>query len=157
MLHLDNDDDDWSAALPQTDHIRFFRNTDWAPTSLGPLKTWSPTLRLFTSYVLAESRAACLWWGPISNLTAIYNENYAPLAAGVHPGLMGSVFQMGYPELWPSISAYFEQCKRTGAGVNYSSGVSLIVERRGWPEEAFFSGGFVPVGMPVAEGFINTL
>jgi hypothetical protein len=148
---------DWTASLPQSDHITFFRTTDWSRTSLGPLNSWSPTLRLFASYVLSDSRGACLWWGDISNLTAIYNEAYAPLAAGVHPKLMGSVFQEGYPDLWPSISQYFIQAKRTGTGVNYSSATATIVERKGYKEEAFFSGGFVPVGMPGAiEGYINT-
>ena len=146
---------DWTAALPQTDHVRFFRTTDWTRTALGPLESWSPTLRLFTGFVLADSRAACLWWGPPSNLTAIYNEHYAPLACGAHPRLMGSTFQEGYPELWPGIKAYFEQAKKTGTGVNYSSAASLVVERKGWREEAFFSGSFIPVGTP-AEGFLNS-
>lgn len=150
---------DWTAALPQTDHIRFFRNTDWSRSLLGPLHTWSPTLRLFATYVLVDSRAGCLWWGDdITKLTAIYNEHYAPLAAGAHPRLMGSIFQDGYPELWSVISPYFEQAKRTGAGVNYSSDFSTLVERHGYREEAFFSGGFVPTGMPGAvEGFTNTV
>ncbi|KAJ5055634.1 Pyoverdine/dityrosine biosynthesis protein-domain-containing protein [Bipolaris maydis] len=151
-----NEQCDWTAALPQTPHIRFFRNTDWSRTRLGPLDSWSPTLRLFASYVLTDSRAACLWWGDISHLTAIYNDKYVPLAANVHPGLMGSLFQEGYPELWPSVSAYFEQAKSTGIGVNYSSAHSTFVDRKGYREEAFFSGGFTPVGMPGAvEGYIN--
>lgn len=53
---------DWTEDLPKTDHVRFFRETDWSKSSLGPLSTWSPTLRLFTGFVLADSRAACLWW-----------------------------------------------------------------------------------------------
>jgi hypothetical protein len=147
---------DWAATLPQTDHVRFFRTTDWARTRLGPLKSWSPTLQLFASYVLSDSRPACLWWGEINSLTAIYNESYALLAASIHPKLMGSVFQDRYPDLWPSISEYFKQAKRTGTGVNYGSTTSTVVERNGYREEAFFSGAFVPVGLPVVEGFINT-
>lgn len=89
-------------------------------------------------------------------MTAIYNETYAPLAAGVHPALMGSLFQDGYPELWPSVSAYFKQARSTGIGVDYSSALSTFVERKGYREEAFFSGDFTPVGMPGAvEGYIN--
>lgn len=53
---------DWTEDLPKTDHVRFFRETDWSKSKLGPLDTWSPTLRLFTAFVLADSRAACLWW-----------------------------------------------------------------------------------------------
>ncbi|KAF1832600.1 hypothetical protein BDW02DRAFT_421108 [Decorospora gaudefroyi] len=149
-------DDDWTASLPPTDHVRFFRTTNWARTKLGPLHSWGPTLRLFASYVLCDSRAACLWWGDRDHLTAIYNETYAPLAAGLHPKLMGSIFQDGYPDLWPSISAYFDKAKRTGTGVNYSSATSTVVERNGYREETFFSGSFVPVGLPGVEGYINT-
>ncbi|KAF2853540.1 putative histidine kinase-like protein M3YPp [Plenodomus tracheiphilus IPT5] len=147
---------DWTLDLPQSDHVRFFRETDWLRSNLGPLDTWSPSLRLFTSFVLADSKPACLWWGPVDNLTAIYNEHYAALAGPLHPKLMGSTFIDGYPELWASISAYFAAAKKTRLGQNYSSAVSVVVERKGWQEEAFFSGSFVPVGGPEAEGFINT-
>jgi signal transduction histidine kinase/CheY-like chemotaxis protein len=147
---------DWTAALPQTDHVRFFRNTRWQDTALGPLTSWSPELRLFTTFVLAESRAACLWWG--DSLIAIYNQHYAPLACKAHPRLMGRTFREGYPELWPSISAYFDKCRTTASGVNYSSSASLVVERKGWREETFFSGNFVPVGPPFApHGFYNSM
>ncbi|KAF9691844.1 hypothetical protein EKO04_009985 [Ascochyta lentis] len=147
---------DWTEDLPKTDHVRFFRETDWSSSSLGPLSTWSPTLRLFTGFVLADSRAACLWWG--KDLVAVYNEHYAPLACKAHPQLMGSTFRKGFPELWSSIEPIFEQCKTTAAGVNYSSAESLIVERKGWREETFFNGNFVPVGPAYApEGFYNSM
>ena len=46
--------------------------------------------------------------------------------------------------------------KRTGQGVHYSSAVPLLVERKGWTEEAFFSGSFTPVGPPHnPDGFYN--
>ena len=154
---MDNKERDWTADLPQTDHIRFFRNTDWSKTSLGPLEDWHATLRTFTTFVLADSRPACLWWGPTSHLTAIYNAHYAPLAGVLHPRLMGATFMEGYPDLWSSICTYFEEAKTTGIGQNYSSAHPLIVERKGYKEEAFFSGSFVPLGPPPnVEGFLNT-
>lgn len=147
--------DDWTASLPHTQHVHVFRNTDWAQTKLGPVQEWSPSLRLFTGFVLADSRPACLWWGP--DLTAIYNEAYAPLAAERHPSLMGLTFQAGYPDLWPSIKTYFEECTRTGAGVNYPSARPLLVERNGCTEESFFSGSFTPIGQAHnPEGFYNS-
>ena len=135
---------DWTEQLPKTDHVRFVRNIDWARSGLGPMKDWDATLRLFTGFVLADSRAACLWWGP--DCIAIYNEHFAPMSAGVHPTLMGSTYAQGFPELWPAISGLFEEGRRTGLGQNVSSAVPLLVERNGWKEEAFFSGSFVPIG-----------
>lgn len=165
---------DWTEDLPQTDHVRFFRATEWSKSKLGPLSTWPPTLRLFTRFVLADSRAACLWWyvgrrlvnmqltmtdfDRGKDLVAVYNEHYAPLACKAHPKLMGSTFQQGYPELWSGIQPFFEQCRTTAAGVNYSSAARLLVERKGWREETFFNGNFVPVGPAYApEGFYNSM
>ncbi|KAH9863716.1 hypothetical protein J1614_009648 [Plenodomus biglobosus] len=148
---------DWTLDLPQTDHVCFFRETNWARSKLGPLQHWSPSLRLFTRFVLADSKPTCLWWGPVEHLTAIYNSHYAALAGPLHPRLMGATFMDGYPDLWPSVSVYFATAKKTRLGQSYPSAVSTIVERKGWKEEAFFSGSFVPVGgCPEAEGFINT-
>ena len=71
---------------------------------------------------------------------------------------MGSTFQKGYPELWDDIRPFFEQCRKTAAGVNYSPAASLVVERKGWKEEAFFNGNFVPIGPAYApEGFYNSM
>lgn len=157
LMCTPRDCQDWTLDLPQTDHVRFFRATNWARTRLGPVECWSPSLRLFTGFVLADSNPVCLWWGPVEELTAIYNEHYAALAGPLHPRLMGATFKEGYPELWDSISVYFTTAKKTGLGQSYPSAVSTIVERKGWREEAFFSGSFVPVGCsPEAEGFINT-
>lgn len=135
---------DWTQDLPQTAHVDLLRATDWARNGLGPLDAWGDTLRLFTGFVMADSRAACLWWGP--SAVAIYNQHFVPLCARVHPMLMGSTYAEGLPELWPAISGLFEESKRTGLGQNVSSNEPLLVERNGWKEEAFFSGSFVPIG-----------
>ncbi|KAF2638206.1 putative histidine kinase HHK15p [Massarina eburnea CBS 473.64] len=149
---------DWTEDLPQTDHVRFFRQTDWGKSRLGPLKEWNHTLRIFTCMLFADSRAACLWWGP--HLVAIYNEAYMPLSAHAHPGLMGAAFPEGYPDLWTQIKPYFDKAREQGSGVDYSSAHSLMVQRKGWKEEAFFNGNFVPIGNGPTnqpEGFYNSL
>ena len=137
---------DWTRNLAKTDHIRLFRETDWTRNGLGPLEDWDPTLQLFVNFMFADSRAACLWWGP--EYVAIYNDEFAPLCHGVHPTLMGSTYAEGFPEIWPYIRAMFEQSSKTGIGQNVTSDAPLLVERNGWKEEAFFSGSFVPIGPP---------
>ena len=65
-LHGPKDDDDdlpdWTLDLPDTTHVRFFRERDWARSRLGALRGWNHTLKLFTRMVFVDSRAACLWW-----------------------------------------------------------------------------------------------
>ncbi|KAL5386424.1 hypothetical protein DPSP01_004149 [Paraphaeosphaeria sporulosa] len=147
---------DWTHKLAQTDHVRFFRETDWNRNGLGPPKDWDPTLQLFANFVHADSRAACLWWGP--DAVAIYNEAFAPMCHGVHPALMGSTYARGFPELWPYIRLMFEESARTGIGQNVNSDTPLLVERNGWREEAFFSGSFIPIGPPHHPlGFYNSV
>lgn len=58
----DSDRPDWTLDLPETEHVRFFCERDWARSRLGPLKGWDHTLKLFTRMLFADSRAACLWW-----------------------------------------------------------------------------------------------
>lgn len=53
--------DDWTKYLPPSEHVRFFRETNWAGTPLGPLNSWGLALRLHTFTVLADSLAACLY------------------------------------------------------------------------------------------------
>lgn len=52
----------WTDVLPSTPHVRFFKETDWASTALGPLETWSNTHRQMTQMLMADSRAACMFW-----------------------------------------------------------------------------------------------
>jgi hypothetical protein len=62
MHAADDDTRDWTLDLPDTPHVRFFRETAWATSALGPLAQWDAALRLFTRMIFADSRAACLWW-----------------------------------------------------------------------------------------------
>ncbi|KAF1933113.1 putative histidine kinase HHK15p [Didymella exigua CBS 183.55] len=135
---------DWTQNLADTDHIRLFRETDWTRNGLGSLQDWDSTLQLFANFVFADSRPACLWWGP--EYVAIYNDAFAPMCHGVHPTLMGSTYAESFPEIWPQIRAMCQESIKTGVGQNVTSDAPLLVERNGWKEEAFFSGSFVPIG-----------
>lgn len=53
---------DWTKSLPQTDHVRYFRNVDWSRTALGPTSQWGTALRMYTHMVMSDSRAATLYW-----------------------------------------------------------------------------------------------
>lgn len=53
--------DNWADHLPPSEHVKFFKETNWAATHLGPLKTWSYALRLHTFTTFADSLPACLY------------------------------------------------------------------------------------------------
>lgn len=58
--------DNWADYIPTTDHVRFFRETDWEKTPMGRLQEWETALRLQVFMVLADSRPACLYWFVLS-------------------------------------------------------------------------------------------
>lgn len=60
--HRDHSDSVWVEALPQNTHVKFFKDTNWSATPLGPLKVWSSLLRQTTQFLMADSRPACLCW-----------------------------------------------------------------------------------------------
>ena len=52
----------WVNQLPISEHIQFFKSVDWSATALGPLETWSDSLRQMTRLLMSDSRAAALFW-----------------------------------------------------------------------------------------------
>jgi hypothetical protein len=53
---------DWTEDIPDSDHVRFFRSTEWHFTSIGPLESWGTALRLYTYQVFADDRPGCIYW-----------------------------------------------------------------------------------------------
>jgi hypothetical protein len=52
----------------------------------------------------------------------IYNAAYAKGVAGIkHPTLMGTGFRGPFSEIWDSVGAIFDQCRRTGNSVAVES------------------------------------
>lgn len=54
--------DDWADSIPLTEHVRFFRETDWGATPVGELRSWGVALRLYVCMLMADSRAGCVYW-----------------------------------------------------------------------------------------------
>ena len=52
----------WTDTLSDSPHVDMFRRTNWSETALGPLESWPDLLRHMTQFLMADSRAACLFW-----------------------------------------------------------------------------------------------
>ena len=59
------------------------RTLDWANTPLGPVETWSQTLKTMVSFLLANRFPILLWWGP--DYIQLYNDAYRPILGAKHP------------------------------------------------------------------------
>ncbi len=63
-------------------------NADWSATGLGPLETWSPSLKTAVGFCLRSPMPIALFVGAEQRL--IYNEYFVPfLAPGDHPAALG--------------------------------------------------------------------
>ena len=94
---------------------RLIREKDWSTTELGPLSSWSDTLRTLVSNVLDNRFEMILLWGP--NLVQIYNDAYACLMRDKHPTYLGRPTQECWPEVWHFNEPIYRRVMATGESV----------------------------------------
>lgn len=121
------------------------RDLDWAKTPLGPIASWSQTLKTIVAIVLHSRAPMLLHWGPEQAL--IYNDACLPsFRQGRHPAAMGKPARDGFPEAWPVVGPDVESAMR-GAPVMRDDALIPIV-RDGRFEEAYWSYAENPVFEP---------
>src|SRR6476646_666044 len=118
------------------------RSLDWAATPLGPTDAWPPSLRTAAAITLGSRFGLCMFWGP--ELITIYNDAYAPMLGGKHPGAMGRPLREIWPEIWDAIGPMLDGVVRT-ATPTWSEDQELALERDGAPEAAYFTFSFSPI------------
>jgi len=71
---------------------------------------------------------------------------------------MGKPFRVGWPDISDNISPIFEHAQKTGLTVDVDK-IELVSERRGFREEVYFTGQFIPLrgDSGEIEGFYNTV
>lgn len=129
-----------SAESPELE--RLIREKDWSQTSIGPMSSWSPTLKMIVNFLVANRFPILLWWGP--DYISIYNDAYRPVLATKHPMALGEPFRTVWPEiahiLLPLIDAPFN-----GGPATWMDDILLEVNRYGFTEETHFTIAYSPV------------
>jgi signal transduction histidine kinase/GAF domain-containing protein len=115
---------------------------DWARTPLGPMPSWPHSLRTSTDLCLASRFPIVLYWGP--ELVTIYNDAYAPILRSKHPWALGRPCREVWAEIWDVIGPMLMGVMNS-ATATWSDDMLLVLERRGYPEECYFSFSFTPV------------
>ncbi len=130
-------------------HIRAF---DWAQTPIGPIESWSPTLRTMVRMLLANRFPMLLWWGP--QYVSIYNDAYRPVLGTKHPWALGRPVSECWSEIWhilrPLIDAPFR-----GGPSTWNDDIELEINRYGFVEETHFTVAYSPVPDEAAESGIG--
>jgi signal transduction histidine kinase/DNA-binding response OmpR family regulator len=114
-----------------------YQHVDWSATALGPQEIWPALLRLVADLCLDSDSPVLIGWGP--DLLMLYNEAYIPLlGAEKHPWALGRPASEVQPRLWPAEQERVHDVMQTGRPYHLDDQL-LIIERRGYPEEAYFS------------------
>jgi PAS domain S-box-containing protein len=109
---------------------------DWASSALGPVRTWSMSLRAAVGICLSSRHPMVIWWGP--QLVLLYNDAWIPiLGPEKHPAL-GRPGQQVWPEVWHIIGKQLNGVLDTGEAT-WSDDQLLPAMRFGYLEEAYFT------------------
>jgi hypothetical protein len=82
----------------QSEMGSLIRSLDWATTPLGPVHSWSQSLCMAVSFLLANRFPLLLWWGP--QYISIYNDAYRPILGTKHPRALGQPVSEVWSEIW---------------------------------------------------------
>jgi len=114
-----------------------YDEVDWSATPLGPPDKWPALLRLLVDLCLDSEFPVQISWGP--ELLVLYNDAYIPLlGADKHPWALGRPASEIGPHLWPASEEHLREVMETGRPY-HSDDQRLIIDRHGYPEEAYFT------------------
>jgi hypothetical protein len=118
------------------------RAKDWSQTPLGPVETWSPTLRMMTGFLLANRFPLLLWWGP--QYLSIYNDAYRPILGNKHPDYLGRPVAECWSEIWHVLKPLIDK-PFNGGPATWMDDIQLEINRYGFVEETHFTVAYSPV------------
>ncbi|OJH37109.1 two-component system sensor histidine kinase/response regulator [Cystobacter ferrugineus] len=118
------------------------RAIDWSRTELGPVDTWPAALRTMVGVVLGSRFPMLMWWG--EHLVQVYNDGYRPILGDKHPASMGAPGAEVWKEIWSTIGPMAEGVLR-GAPATWSEHLLLLMNRKGFFEEAYFTFSYSPI------------
>ncbi|TMJ02148.1 MAG: PAS domain S-box protein [Alphaproteobacteria bacterium] len=117
---------------------------DWSKTPLGPRESWSPSLKLIVSTILATQFPMALRWGP--QFVIIYNDGYLPILGEKHPEALGRCFREIWPEVQDQLGSLHHDLLSGVRQAMFAEDLLLRIRRRGANmEDAFFTVSYSPV------------
>jgi GAF domain-containing protein len=117
------------------------RAHDWRTSPLGPPETWPGSLRAVVQLMLGNRQLMFVAWGP--ELAFLYNDGYAPTFGAKHPSGLGRPFREVWSEIWDDIEPLVS--KALAGEATYSENLHLVMERNGYPEDAWFTFSYSPL------------
>lgn len=114
---------------------------DWLESPLGVREYWPQSLRSITELMLSSKFPMFVTWG--SDRTFLYNDAYAEILGAKHPGAWGQPMDDVWREIWSDVGPMIEAALAGDA--IYHENLPLSVNRKGYPEKAWFTFSYSPV------------
>ncbi len=118
------------------------REFDWTKTPLGPVEQWPEALKVCVHIILTARQPMFVWWG--EQLINLYNDAYGDFLHNRHPWALGQSAPAVWPEVWHQAAPRVENAMIHDKG-SYDELFSLILERKGFPEETYVTFSFSPI------------
>uniref|UniRef100_B8HKS5 histidine kinase n=1 Tax=Cyanothece sp. (strain PCC 7425 / ATCC 29141) TaxID=395961 RepID=B8HKS5_CYAP4 len=118
------------------------RSHDWTKTQLGPIDTWSPSLKTAVQIMLGSRYPMVIWWG--EELINLYNDAYIPMLGQRHPAALGQSAIEIWAEVWEVLGPQAESVLREGQS-SWNQELLLMMERNGYLEETYFTFSYSPI------------
>ncbi|WP_114187993.1 PAS domain S-box protein [Microvirga aerophila] len=117
------------------------RAHDWSATPVGSPEGWPQGLKALVGVMLGSNQPMFIAWGP--ERTLLYNDAYVEVLARKHPAALGRDFLAVWHEIQSDLLPIVAQAY-AGEPVHMDD-ITLVMERRGYPEETHFAFSYTPV------------
>ncbi len=117
------------------------RAKDWSESVLGTPDQWPLSLKSVTRLILNSKFPMFVAWG--TELGFLYNDAYAQILGNKHPSALGAPFKQIWQEIWQDISPIID--KAIQGESSFHDDLELMVERSGYPEQAWFTFSYSPL------------
>jgi signal transduction histidine kinase len=117
------------------------RQLDWSQTLLGPIDTWPQSLLTAVRIMLGSRFPMMVHWGPA--LVHFYNDGYATILQGKHPGALGQPAEPWWQEMWPFLLDIFRPV--LAGETTFFENSLVLPNRQGLVEEAYFTFSHSPI------------
>jgi PAS domain S-box-containing protein len=121
---------------------RLMRAHDWSASPLGPVEGWPQALKTAVRIILGSRYPMFIWWG--RQLVNLYNDGYLPMLGRRHPAALGRSAAVIWSEIWDTIGPQTDAVLGEGRAT-WNEERLLVLERNGYPEEAYFTFSYSPV------------
>jgi signal transduction histidine kinase len=117
------------------------RQLDWSQTLLGAIDTWPLSLLTAVRIMLGSRFPMMVHWGPA--LVHFYNDGYATILQGKHPGALGQPAEPWWQEMWPFLLDIFQPV--LAGETTFFENSLVLPNRQGFVEEAYFTFSHSPI------------